>query len=116
MTTLERVETWKQNGIISGSQHQTLNTLLRKQRFSLFIELNALLYLGVISIAGGLGWTFKTYFTNLGDAFIISLLSAMLIASLYYCFTRSGPFAATEVEGPNMVFDYVLYFACLVLA
>jgi hypothetical protein len=116
MTTLERVETWKQNSIISDSQHQTIYALLRKQRFSLFVELNALLYLGVVSIAGGLGWTFKTYFTNLGDAFIISLLSAMLIASLYYCFTHARPFAATEVEAPNLVFDYVLYFACLVLA
>jgi hypothetical protein len=116
MTTLERIDSWKQRGIISDPQQETISALVRKQRFSVFLELNALLYLGVISIAGGLGWTFKTYFTNFGDAFIISLLSAILFACLYYCFARGGPFEVTAVESPNLIFDYVLYFACLVLA
>jgi hypothetical protein len=116
MTTIERVDSWRRTGIISEGQHQALSGLVKKERFSVFVELNALLYIGVISIAGGLGWTFKTYFTNLGDAFIIGLLSTLFIASLYYCFTRGRPYAHEEVESPNLVFDYVLYFACLIWA
>src|SRR5690348_3626329 len=67
VTTLERLETWKQSGIISEAQHGLLSGLFTKRRFSLFLELNALLYLGVLSLPVGLGWTFSTHFEKLGD-------------------------------------------------
>jgi hypothetical protein len=36
--------------------------------------------------------------------------------SFYYCFSRGLPYDNDEVESPSMIFDYVLYFACLVLS
>src|SRR5215469_18149153 len=116
MTTLERLNQWQKTGVIRESQYAAIGALVRKKRFSLFVEVNALLYLGVVSLAVGLGWTFKTYFTNLGDAFILTTLSAMLVGSLYYCFTRGLTYSNEAKESPNLLFDYVLYFACLVLA
>jgi hypothetical protein len=116
MTTVDRLNDWKQKGIITDPQHQALASLVRKERFSVFLELNALLYLGVLAVAGGLGWTFNTYFTSLGDAFILTSLSAILAASLYYCFSRALPYSRAEVESPNLIFDYVLYLGCLVLS
>src|SRR6267142_5650054 len=116
MTTVERLEQWKQSGIITDAQHGTLSSLVRKERFSVFLELNALLYIGVISLVGGLGWTFKTHFASLGDAFILAVLSLMLAGSLYYCFSRAPAFSSGEVESPNFVFDYVVYLACLLLS
>jgi hypothetical protein len=116
MTTVERLENWKQAGIITDVQHGLLAALVRRERFSLFLEINALLYLGVLSLAGGLAWTFTTYFQRLGDFFILAALSALLAGCLYYCFSRTPAYSNAEVESPNIVFDYVLYFACLVLS
>lgn len=115
-TTIERLNRWKQAGIITDGQHGLLAALLRKQRFSLFLELSALLYIGVVSLATGIGWTVHTYFTNLGDVFVLTALSALLAGTLYYCFSRGVPYAHEEVESPNLAFDYILYLACLTLS
>jgi hypothetical protein len=40
----------------------------------------------------------------------------LFLACLYYCFSRSLPYSHQSVESPTLVFDYVLYFGCLVLA
>jgi hypothetical protein len=116
MTTVERLDNWKRAGIITDAQYGLLAALVRRERFSLFLEINALLYLGVLSLAGGLAWTFTTYFQRLGDFFILAALSALLAGSLYYCFSRTPAYSNEEVESPNVVFDYILYFACLVLS
>ena len=39
-----------------------------------------------------------------------------MAVSFYYCFSRGLPYDNDEVESPSMIFDYVLYFACLVLS
>lgn len=116
MTTLQQLEHWKQAGIIDDSQCRTLSALVRKERFSLFLELNGLLYLGVLSLAGGLGWTFRSHFERLGDVLILAVLSILLVVSLYYCWSRSARYSNQEVESSNFVVDYVLYLACLLLS
>jgi hypothetical protein len=116
MTTLERLEQWRRTGILSDAQHTSLSALVRKERFSLFLELNALLYLGVLSLVAGLGWTIQTHFAALGDIFVIGLLTSLLSGSLYYCFSHARAFSTEEVESPNFIFDYVVYLACLVLS
>jgi len=50
----------------------------------------------------------------LGDTLIITALSLLLCASLYYCFSHSGAYRDQEVESPSFVFDYVLYLSCLI--
>src|SRR5256885_117246 len=107
MTTLRWIESWKESGIISEAQQRDLAALVRKERFSLFFEVNALLYLGVLSLVGGLGWTFITHSERLGDLFILSVLSTMLAASLYYSFSKALTYSNDEVESPNFILDYV---------
>jgi len=116
VTTLERLAEWKAVGTITQAQHDTLSSLVRRQRVSVYVELSALLYLGVLSLVGGLGWTLRAYVANLGDAAILALLSAIVVAAFYYCFAKAGPFETTEVESPHMLVDYVLYLGCLVLS
>ena len=116
MTTLDRLDRWKAGGIISADQHMLLGALVRHERFSLFVEINALLYIGVLSVVGGLTWTFRDYVTDLGDATILSILILLMAVSFYYCFSRAVPYEHREVESPSLVFDYVLYFACLMLS
>lgn len=113
MTSTERLASWRDTGIISDGQHRLLDALVRRERMSVFVELNALLYLGVLSIIGGLGWTFRDYVQDLGDAAILSILVVLVAAALGYCVVRGAPYTNGETESPTLIFDYVLYFGCL---
>jgi hypothetical protein len=115
VTTLERLEAWRQSGAIQLDQYKKISALVRKERFSVFLELNVLLYLGVLSFVAGAGWTVRTYFANLGDAAIIIPLTILICGSFYYCFSRVQPFSKLLVESPNLGFDYILYLGCLLL-
>ena len=114
MTILTRLEKWKDNGTISPEQHALLAGLARGEPFSLYLELNILLYAGVLAFVAGLGWTVSTWSRQLGDVLILTVLSAMLAACFWYCFSRAPNWAAAEVPSPSLVFDYVLYLGCLI--
>ena len=116
MTTMERLDDWKASGVISDDQHALLSSYVRRERFSVFVELSALLYLGVLSIVGGLTWTFRDYLDRLGDVAILSILVLLMALSFGYCFVKTKPYANDEVEPPTFAFDYVLYFGCLVFS
>jgi hypothetical protein len=116
MTTIERLDEWKALGTITDAQHATLAALVRRERVSLFVELSALLYLGVLSVVGGLAWTFRDYVENLGDAAILSILVLLMVLAFGYCFSRTKPYSHDEVESPSLIFDYVLYFGCLIFS
>jgi hypothetical protein len=113
VTTLDRLDRWKASGVIGADQHVLLRALVRHERFSVYVEISALLYIGVLSVVAGLVWTFREYVTSLGHAAILSTFAFLIAASLYWCFTRSGPYSNDEVESPSLAFDYVLYFGCL---
>ncbi|MEP6782846.1 MAG: DUF2157 domain-containing protein, partial [Acidobacteriota bacterium] len=116
MTTIERLDGWKAVGVISEEQHALLGALVRRERFSLFVELSGLLYVGVLSVVGGLAWTFREYVASLGDVAILSILTLLMVLAFGYCFSRTAPYSNEEVESPSLVFDYVLYFGCLVFS
>ena len=69
-----------------------------------------------MSIVGGLAWTFRDYVVNLGDAAILSMLGLLMAGAFGYCFTRGPGYTNDEIESSSFGFDYVLYFACLVLS
>ena len=47
MTTAERLDSWRAEGVINDAQHALLQAYVRRERFSVFVELSALLYIGV---------------------------------------------------------------------
>jgi hypothetical protein len=116
MTILKYLERWKSTGAITGAQYDAISALVRNDRFSVFSELNTLLYLGVLSFVAGIGWTIQTYSVRLGDAAILSALTIILFASLSYCFSLARPYAHGQVEPSGFAFDYVLYLGCLTFA
>jgi hypothetical protein len=116
MSVLARLEHWQRAGAISAAQHDAIAALVRRDRLSVFIELNALLYLGVLSAAGGVAWTVATYSQRMGDAAIVAALTCAFAAALAYCFTHAHPYANRPIEHEGTAFDYVLYFGCLLLA
>jgi hypothetical protein len=116
MTLLTRLEQWKDGGAINSAQYEAISALARKDRFPVFVELNTLLYLGVLALVAGIGWTMTTYSARLGDAAIVSFLACAFGWSLYYCFARALPYSHEEVEQPGLAFDYALYLGCLIFA
>jgi hypothetical protein len=116
MNVSTRLEEWRRSGAISSSQYDALSALARNDRFSVFVELNTLLYLGVLSFVGGVGWTVATYSARLGDLVILLTLTSAVSWSLNYCFTRARPYSHLQVEPPGLAFDYVLYLGCLMFA
>jgi hypothetical protein len=116
LTTRERLERWKEAGIITEAQHGALVEIVTRDRFSIYVELNALLYIGVVSIVAGLGWTFRDDVANLGDAAILAILGLLMASAFGYCFTKGPAYNNDEIESASFGFDYVLYFACLVLS
>jgi hypothetical protein len=114
MTILARLELWKEQGAISAEQQTYLASLSRREPFSLSLELNLLLYAGVLAFVAGLGWTITTWSQQLGDVLVLAILSIILTASFWYCFSRAPGWSAGETAAPNAIFDYVLYLGSLV--
>ena len=114
MTILTRLEQWKEQGKISPEQYAHLAGLSRQEPFSLFIELNILLYAGVLAFVAGLGWTVTTWSQQLGDVLVLTILSTILAASFSYCFSRAPVWSVAETPAPSPILDYVLYLGSLV--
>lgn len=114
MTILDRLDRWKQQGAISPEQHTYLSALSRGEPFSLFLELNILLYAGVLAFVAGLGWTVTAFSQQLGDFVVLTVLTAVLVTCFWYCFSRAPAWSHSETQAPNSVFDYVVYLGALV--
>ena len=114
MTILARLERWREQGAISPEQHSHLASLCRGEPFSLFLELNVLLYAGVLAFVAGLGWTVTTWSQQLGDVLVLAILSTILAACFWYCFSRAPAWSLAQTPAPSAVFDYVLYLGSLV--
>jgi hypothetical protein len=113
MTILTRLEQWKEHGVISPEQHAHLAGLSRGEPFSLFLELSVLLFAGVLAFVAGLGWTVSTWSQQLGDVLVLTILSAILAACFWYCFSRAPTWSPAETPSPSLIFDYVLYLGSL---
>jgi Predicted membrane protein (DUF2157) len=114
VTILIRLERWKEQGKISQEQQAHLAGLSRGEPFSLFLELNVLLYAGVLAFVAGLGWTVSTWSQQLGDVLVLTVLCTLLAASFWYCFSRASAWSPAETPAPSPIFDYVLYLGSLI--
>ncbi len=114
MTILARLELWREQGAMSPEQHAYLAGLCRGEPFSLFLELNILLYAGVLAFVAGLGWAVTTWSQQLGNVLVLTILSTILAACFWYCFSRSPAWSLAETNAPTAIFDYVLYLGSLV--
>ena len=114
MPIQSRLDDWKDRGALSPRQHAQLTGLAHDRPFSLFLEINILLYLGVLAFVAGLGWTVTTWSHQLGDILILALLSTLLAAAFGYSFYRAPAWSTQHTPPASPVLDYVLYLGCLV--
>lgn len=114
-TALQHLDAWLAAGRISAAQHDAIAAIESRRRISLFVELNALLYLGVLAIAGGLAWTARTYSDRWGDLAILVPATAVVAGCFVWTFRKAPPYSTERVASRSFAFDYVLYLGCLVL-
>ncbi len=113
MTILTRLEQWKEQGTISPEQCTQLAGLCRGEPFSLSLELNILLYAGVLAFVAGLGWTVTTWSQQMGDVLVLTLLSTLIAACFWYAFSHAPAWSPAETLSPSLIFDYAIYLASL---
>src|SRR5579862_9736124 len=101
MTILARLDQWMAQGKISPEQHAHLAGLVRGEPFSLFLELNILLYSGVLAFVAGLGWTISTWSQQIGDVLVLTVLSAILVNCFWHCFSRAPAWSRAETPVPS---------------
>lgn len=114
-TTRGYLDTWLSAGRLPPAGHDAIEAIVSRRRISLFVELNALLYLGVLAFAGGLAWTARTYSDQWGDLAILVPATAIVAGCCAWAFAKAPAYSTERVESPSLVFDYVLYLGCLVL-
>jgi hypothetical protein len=114
MTIFTQLEQWRERGILSPEQHILLAGLSRGEPFYVFLELNILLYPGILAFVVGLGWTVSTWSQQLGDVVVLAVLSTLLAACFWYCFSRAPAWSRGETSSPSLAFDYVLYLGSLI--
>jgi len=68
----------------------------------------------VLAFVAGLGWTVSTWSQQLGDVVVLTILSIVLAACFWYCFSRAPAWSPAETPAPSPIFDYVLYLGSLV--
>ena len=114
MNLLARLEDWREQGAISAEQQARLSGLVRQEPFSVFLELNALLYLGVLAFVAGLGWTVATWGTVMGRLGVLALLLTVLAGCCRFCWKHSPAWTLQEVPASGALVNYVLYLGALV--
>lgn len=114
-TTRQYLDAWLADGRLSAGQHDVIDAIVSRRRISLFVELNALLYLGVLSFAGGLAWTARAYSDRWGDLAILVPAITLVVGCFAWAFAKARPYSSEQVASPSLAFDYVLYLGCLVL-
>lgn len=114
-TAQQHLDAWRADGRLTAAQHDAITAIASRRRLSLFVELNALLYLGVLAFAGGLAWTARTYSDQWGDLAILLPATALVAGCFAWAFTKAPPYAHERVISASLVLDYVLYLGCLVL-
>jgi hypothetical protein len=114
MSIVDRLDRWKEHSAITAQQHALFTSLVRDEPFSLFAELNVLLYAGVLAFVVGLGWTVTTYSRQFGDVLVVTVLAAIIAACLWHSFSHAAPWSREKTLPHSFLSDYILYLCCLV--
>jgi hypothetical protein len=89
------------------SERQSLGLL------SVYLEIRALLYLGILLLTTGLGIIIYKNIDTIGHQAILAFIAAIVIGCFFYCFKHKKPFSKTKAQTPNAFFDYVLLLGTL---
>ena len=101
--------------IISDADLEKIKNVERSKPTSVHWDLLTLLYLGIFLLTTGLGILVYKNIDTIGHDIIIAVIAVSCIACFFYCFKKSKSYSNKKIEAPNVLFDYILLFGCLLL-
>jgi hypothetical protein len=104
-----------EKGLISDSSFERINQYQSKNLISVHFDLKTILYLGVTLLSAGLGILVYKNIDTIGHQVILAFIALVSAGGFVYCFKTSKPFGWGKVESPNVLFDFVLLLACLMM-
>lgn len=103
-------------GVLSDGPAALFDRVARRQLVSLRFELRALLYVGVLLLASGVGVLVAAHHHEIGRLTIAGGIGLAALACLGWVIQAALPFSWHEVESPHVAFDYVVLLGLLLLA
>ncbi|MBC7423638.1 MAG: DUF2157 domain-containing protein [Ferruginibacter sp.] len=100
-------------GLISDASLENIRMRIANQLFSLYWELRAILYIGVLLLSGSIGILIYKNIDSIGHAAILLFIVLISAGCFAYCFKKSPTFSLQKVLPPNSFFDYILLLGCL---
>ena len=110
---LENLKELKDKNLISEEQFAFLEPISTNKVVSVFYELRAILYLGVMLFTTGAGILVYKNIGNLGHMISIMILFALTAICFHYALRHSRPYSNGKVEVPLPYYDYIVLLGCL---
>jgi hypothetical protein len=107
------IETLLQSGLISEEKAEQISIYEQDKKFSLHVELQTILYAGVLLFTTGTGILIYKNIDTIGHQVIIGLLAVVTAGCFYYCSKQSPPFSFGKVTHESLFYDYILLGGCL---
>ncbi len=105
----------KDEGLISEEQLAWVEKKGGAHKVSLFTDLHALLYSGILMLASGIGILIYKNIDTIGHLTIVILAALVSAGCLGYCWRTAPPFSRYKTEPPNQWFDYMLLLGSLLM-
>jgi hypothetical protein len=105
-----------ESGVLAPAEAPRLLRVARGELVSVFWELRAILYAGVLLITAGVGLLVKENLDRIGPVTIAAAIGLAAAAALAWSVKTAPPFSWGEAPSPNLAFDYVLLLGVLLAA
>ena len=112
----ERIADLGRRGLLSPAQADAVSAAERGEPFSLYLEIHAFYYFGVLLIAVGIGLTLKDRLALWGPFLLLGGLTMGVLACAVPVVRRGPSWSRDLVPAPGAAFDYILFLGCLLLS
>jgi Predicted membrane protein (DUF2157) len=100
--------------LISEQEFKTIE-LQKDKPLSVHWDLRTLLYLGIVLLTSAVGIFIYKNIDTIGHKVLLIIIAAVCIVCFGYCIKHSKGYSNKKIDSPNIWFDYVLLFGCLLL-
>jgi hypothetical protein len=106
----------KAHNILSAEQAAVFDRVARRRLVSVWLEIRALLYVGVLLLTSGVGLLVSEHRQDIGPWIIAGGIGVAAAACLVWVIRKAAPFSWGEVPSPSAALDYVLLLGLLLFA
>src|SRR5476651_2016641 len=87
-------------GLISDVSFEKTEQKRLYPLFSVFLEIRALLYIGILALTSGLGILVYKNIDTIGHQAVLLFIALVSVGCFFYCFKYKAPFSKGKVKSP----------------